>query len=54
MLNADSLSEARVVAASAASVLKSGMTTAAMMLMLVALLIALWRSQRVARAARFG
>jgi len=49
MLNTDSLSEARVAAASAASVLKSGMTTAAMMLMLVALLIALWRSQRAAR-----
>lgn len=49
MLNADPLSAARVAAASAASVLKSGMTTAAMMLLLVALVSALWRSACAAR-----
>lgn len=49
MLTSDPLSATRVATASAASVLKSGMTTAAMMLMLVALLSAFWRFARAAR-----
>ena len=49
MLNSDTLSAARVATASAATVLKSGMTTVAMMLLLVAILSALWRSARATR-----
>jgi len=54
MLNSDTLSAARVTSASTATVLKSGMTTAATLLLLVALLAALWRSRFPARSERMG